>query len=465
MAEQTREHTLRAAGADRSFQRFLAGKFPSRAPDLRAGAWRLTRAEREGGGAEYSLAPAGAAPGAPGPSSFRGAPDAGLAGDGASASNYFILYKRRGSDDFVALPVSRFATFRPHVARGASTLEDAEAAMKHQRLQAGRANPRLAAALGAGEGGGGAAAAAAGGAAAEDGPDSDEEWKDIRAKALSRVEGAGAPGGGAPRPRAAGGDDEDDEAGAGTWAAAVGGALGARPAGAEDWEHEEEAADDDLDAATSEGEEGGGSPERGPVVVSDDEGGGGGGPGGGAPRAPPRRDAAWVKRDLRAIMKKTGLEDTDDEEEEGEESGEGRRSASASDGSGDEDEDLDAMADAVLPAPPPPAAGAKRRSPPPAEQGAAKRPRAASPPAPRAPSLPVAPAAAAAAAAAACGLPTEAEVAALLHARGRLSLADAVATFKARLAGAEARRAFTATVKAVARMETAEDGKKYLVLK
>ncbi len=464
MAEQTREHTLRAAGADRSFQRFLAGKFPSRAPDLRAGAWRLTRAERESGGAEYALAPAGAAPGAPGPSSFRGAPDAGLAGDGASASNYFILYKRRGSDDFVALPVARFATFRPHVARGASTLEDAEAAMKHQRLQAGRANPRLAAALGAGEGGGGGGGA--GGAAAEDGPDSDEEWKDIRAKALSRVEGAGAPGGGAPRARAAGGDGEDDEAGAGTWAAAVGGALGARPAGAEDWEHEEEAADDDLDAAASEGEEGGGSPERGPVVASDDEGGGGGGgPGGGAPRAPPRRDAAGVKRDLRAIMKRTGLEDTDDEEEEeGEEGGEGRRSASASDGSGDEDEDLDAMADAVLPAPPPPAAGAKRRSPPPAEQGAAKRPRAASPPAPRAPSPPGAPAAAAAAAAAG-GPPTEAEVAALLRTRGWLSLADAVATFKARLAGAEARRAFTATVKAVARMEAAEDGKKYLVLK
>ncbi|KAL4520153.1 hypothetical protein Ndes2437B_g04562 [Nannochloris sp. 'desiccata'] len=125
-----REHTVRAAGADRSFQKFILGKFPGSVPDLRGpGPWRLSRSEEDNakewllqGGEEENDDTSTAA-------RFRGVPDAGITGASAP-SNYFILIKDKGSDDFLAIPVSEWATFKAIQRRSQLSLEDAEAQMK-----------------------------------------------------------------------------------------------------------------------------------------------------------------------------------------------------------------------------------------------------------------------------------------------------------------------------------------------
>lgn len=169
----TTEHTLRAAGAERSFQKFILGKFPGTIPDLRGpGPWRLSQDDKakewllQGGEAMTEEDDSTVA-------KFRGVPDAGLAGSSAS-SNYFILIKQRGSDDFLAIPVSEQSTFKPIQRRTQLSLEDAEAQMKFRRQQAERANPSIAQAIGDDDTGAGAAAAAAT-AGGDDEADSDDE--------------------------------------------------------------------------------------------------------------------------------------------------------------------------------------------------------------------------------------------------------------------------------------------------
>jgi hypothetical protein len=113
----SKEYVVRAAGAERAFQKFILGKFPLVAPDLRlhsgGGDWHMrTRQGVEGGSLqdlELLQLPDG--------SKFKGAPEAGLVSS-AGPANYFLLVKQRGVDEFLALPVDQWATFKTEVKRG-----------------------------------------------------------------------------------------------------------------------------------------------------------------------------------------------------------------------------------------------------------------------------------------------------------------------------------------------------------
>ena len=62
------------------------------------------------------------------------------------------------------------------------------------------------------------------------------------------------------------------------------------------------------------------------------------------------------------------------------------------------------------------------------------------------------------------GPPTDAEIAAAIRERGPMASSALTAMFKARLAGADAKKAFTAAVKRVAKLEE-RDGTKVIVLR
>ena len=62
------------------------------------------------------------------------------------------------------------------------------------------------------------------------------------------------------------------------------------------------------------------------------------------------------------------------------------------------------------------------------------------------------------------GPPTDAEIAAAIRERGPMASSALTAMFKARLAGADAKKAFTAAVKRVAKLEE-RDGAKVIVLR
>eukprot|EP00889_Picochlorum_renovo_P006828 jgi/Picre1/33858/NNA_001337.t1 len=113
------------------------------------------------------------------------------------------------------------------------SLEDAEAAMKHRRLQATKEDPVSAAT---------AAMTHPQTAAAEGEPDSDEEWKDVKVSYAWRMKG---------------GADEDEAAQAQQQATALDFKDEYKPQDAEDWEHEIAADDDDLDMGDGSHEEDG----------------------------------------------------------------------------------------------------------------------------------------------------------------------------------------------------------------
>ncbi|KAL4526865.1 hypothetical protein Ndes2526A_g01291 [Nannochloris sp. 'desiccata'] len=460
-----REHTVRAAGADRSFQKFILVKKTT----PKSGCCKGEKKKND----DTSTA-----------ARFRGVPDAGITGASAP-SNYFILIKDKGSDDFLAIPVSEWATFKAIQRRSQLSLEDAEAQMKFRRLQAERANPRIAQAIGDDDVEAGSAAAAAAAAAAAGGGgdadevDSDDEWKDIKARAASLAAmRAKAVNNG--NKLAAGGNNknnnQDDDGGDDAEALGIDSAVYVpKPRDAEDWEHEGEAADDDLDMGGGSDAEVDVSPARAPAF-SDSDGEG-------------DMDASKVKKAIKRMMKETGLEESEgsemssqedrDEEEDEEEEEE------------EDVEDLDRMASEVLPSAAAAAAalaggggeagGRKRKSPPrsalekpagpptltgitPVSQAvedaavaatAAKKARFEA----AIPSPPVSPSAA-------TGPPTEAEIIGLLTSRGRMLLKDLSSAFMGRLKTKEERQNFSKLVKKVVKLLPEDSqGNKFVVLK
>lgn len=502
----SKSYTIRAAGADRSMQRFLLGKFPSHIPDLRGlGPWSLSKEERAGG-EEWGLE---------GPTSnrFRGITERSLAGN--EPSNYFVLVRQKGVDEFLAIPVHEWATFRPDDRRPQQSLEDAEAAMKYQRIQAEKAaNTKLAQAISSAAGGdeeGGAAGA-------DDGVDSDEEWKDIKARAATVIEanktgtseqkattagdslkatiGQGVHSGGGLHGRRGRVYDEDDE----DMKASIRSDPRAsfyvpRPRDAEDWEHEDEAADDDVDMGDTLGEDVETSPVRGrpsPAVSDDEQQLEENGFSQRKEKSRPS-DVEGVKRAIRRMMKSTGMDDSESDERVGSEEDEDEDD----DYGVENEEDLDKMAEEILPT----SAGVKsssdearetsrksgahrkRKSPSPAAAGTAgdvaikgsksfasemaglKKARVQIPEKEKADS---AAGKALSGVTKAQGPPTKEEVAQFVRERGRVLLKDLTAAFSKRLTTPESRKEFSQLVKSVAKLDPQQDPSdklKYLVPK
>ncbi|KAL6766911.1 PFL1 [Auxenochlorella protothecoides x Auxenochlorella symbiontica] len=408
MSAPTQQFTVRAAGSDHAYMQHFIGRFPLELPDLgtasSAAPWQMEAEEIPAGLTRAGPPPPRTAGPKPrrlrlrreGVRSYRGMPEGGL------GSNQFLLVKERGSNDFVAIPVEEWYNFRPETGRPGQTLEAAEAAMAAARQQHDRVNPRFVAALQASGADVDAPALPSGADRDEDGADSDEEWKGIKARAASHTapQAARKPLGSTSAQRHAGGGGEDE----------------GPDDKAEDWDHEDEAADDDLDMEADEGEGGvEASPVRSrrPMSDSDDEGAA-------------RPEA--VRRTIKKMMRDTGLRDSDAEDSDLDD---------LDDEDDSDDEDLDGTPSLDnLPAVQPPA------DPTPA----AKRPR-------------VEPGAAAS------GAVTEEEVRTLLQARGRMPLKEIVAHFRARATGDNA-KAFTALMRRVVRLDPtpSPDGQKYLIL-
>lgn len=460
MSGQTQEFKICAPGAAWSDKQLFLGKFPGypgKIPNL-AGAKDVQIGTRslDGGGEEVVLE------GGPFPDRFRGTPDGALTG--AAPSNYFVLIKQSGN--FVAIPVDRWLSFKPvrrHVGVPQS-LEDAEAQMKYRRLQGERANPRLAQAVETPPDRGGVALPG-------EEVDSDEEWKDIKARAASRSQGFGASQSAQAQNRERGASGamtdkmEDDEYRFDRLPAEMS-IYVPRPRDAEDWEHETEAADDDLEMGSGSDGEVEASPARGPTVMSDSD---------------DNMDPAKVKKTIKKMMKETGLEDSsssegiEDEDEEDEED--------EDEDDVNDEEDLDRLATKVLPGTRAPSPGLTS-----AQASAADRKRklqtmvTETDVEKKKASLPqdqthvdvdvgnknkkLRQVTEIDAGDAADGVPKAAEIVALMQKRGKILLKELIAEFGPRVATTEAKRKFAELVKQVARLEPAdEQGRKYLVLR
>jgi len=509
-----REFNLLAAGADRSFSKFFLGKFPGGIPDLKhsidGGPWRMRRGQPPQPPNTQDPTPTPkpletpedwileSKPGMP---ILKGKPE-----DAGGGSSYFLLVKARRGDDFIAMPIEQTYNFKPVRRGGAINLEDAEAEMKYRREQFSKINTRLAA-VGEGEGGADVTAASGGGGggkateestgqANDEDEDSDEEFKDIKARAAVTA---------ALKQRAANHrarrqqqqeapnlalDDAVAEKHEATWNEV----FQEPPKDAEDWEHEDEAADDDLDMGGGGGDEdgsdnddlrigGGGGGEKGGGVG----GGGGGGKRDSRLGSPSDSDdddgvaaAARVHRRLKKMMKESGNADGDGMSSEEDDL--------YTDGDSDDDSDsdmiedidaLDRMAEDMM------SGGGrgggkkknevkeeessggggvrKRKSPtPPAAGGAvfdqlqqdgqAKKPKIDTQQQQAEVTV---------------GPVTADEIVILLRGRGKMSLSDIAAYFKARLKTPQDKKDFTALVKKVAKLDPQPDpdGKKYLILK
>lgn len=426
-SKDSQEFVIRAAGASRSYESLILGKFPGhpdRVPNLRgASGVRAGRRNLEGGGEEWSLE------GGPIQQAFRGVTDGGISG--SAPSNYFVLIKQGAN--FVAVPVSEWVTFKPAPIRPGANLDDAEAQMKYRRMQVERANPKLAQAIGDVDTPGvGGNAAGIGGHAEE--PDSDEEWKDIKSRA-SCAATAPAPRSGAVEAQPRGVPEEEAGVAASLYVP--------RPRDAEDWEHESEAADDDLEMGSGSDREAEASPAARPAL-SDSDG-----------DADMDTDAAKVKKAIRRMMRETGLEESEVSDEEGVEEEEEDV---------DDEEDLDQMASKVLPLEKAVISSVgvtserKRKSPPPQLVSLPTQPPVAEPEGVEDRSK--------RARTGDSGPPTTEEVVELLRARGRMLLKELIAEFSVRIVGTEGKKAFTEIVKQVARLEPPDDqGRKYLGLK
>ena len=507
-----KSYTIRAAGADRSLQKFLLGKFSAQLPDFRgSGPWRLGKEERAGGeqwGLELVSSSSEKAKSTldggkddvkhtkAKSSRFRGMTERSLAAD--KPSNFFVLVRQKGVDGFLAIPVNEWATFKSDVPRGEQSLEDAEAAMKFQRLQAQRAsNTRLAQAITTSIAGEDENAPSLPG---EDDADSDEEWKDIKARAAtviaadkSSAQGTDASLGGADKDsagartaghrshRAKGMDLEDEDFSLNARKDPRASFYVPRPEDAEDWEHEDEAADDDVDMGDALAEDVDESPIRGrpSPAVSDDEQQGDENQfiSKKSNRGP--SDVEGVKRAIKKMMKSTGMADSDSDDREGTEDEEDEF---------EDEEDLDKMAEEVLPGgthsktdshlpelsdkkdmltrkrkSPPPSATLKTTAKPSSTetagikkarvqnekaQGSEQKPKGSSPQVQ--------------------DLPTKEEVAKFIQERKRVLLKDLTGAFSKRLIDMEARKFFSQIVKSVAKLDPNQDPSekvKYLVPK
>lgn len=324
------------------------------------------------------------------------------------------------------------------------SLDDAEAAMKHRRLQAQKADPVSAAVATGAEGRE---------ALGDDEHDSDEEWKGVKASAALKLNALKE-----KRHVEKAVEEEEDDMDMLKQSTALDFKDEYKPSDAEDWEHEIAADDDDLDMGDGSNEEedvdlGGMKPKgRASPSISANEGdmsSDGEGLG----------DSSLRQR-VKRVLRKTGLS-----------------SDSEGDGSEDDDEDydvdeLDRMASAELPMLRPPVdratrqvdeeeGGMKKRKFPAEvssekeeveeEEAQLKRQRSEIP----------------AETATQQGIPTEQEIITLLSSKGRLQLSEIASVFRSRLRNAQERKQFTLRVKGVAKLDPHPDpsGKKYLILK
>ena len=404
---------------------------------------------------------------------YKGAPEGTMTG-ADKPSNYFILVKEKA--DFVAVPVDKWVTFRYSTVNrkfDAQTLEEAEAAMKYRRTEAEKQDVVSLAKLGdlekqdgatkngkdGGKGSGkkGSKAKKDADAASKkdnrDEPDSEDEWKDVKAEKLKKRSLM---------------MEADDGLGTVRQATALDFKDGYKPKGAEDWEHEIAADDDDLDMGDDEmmedGMEDGGF--RGkrympsPSVSGDDGAMDGDLSDGGMGDTSLRRK---LQQTLKKLNKKDLSSDGDDVDDD-------------DDGDDDDDDDddveaLDAMASGDF-------LGNQSEARPPKEdeketkeskkrKGEEKKPAAAGV-AEKKPKLKSSSAAAKAAKkpakAEATGVPSEEEIRSLLAKKQRMLLGEMAREFKKRLNGPEEMKQFTKRVKAVAMFEPGST-KKHLVLK
>jgi len=398
---------------------------------------------------------------------YKGAPEGTMTG-ADKPSNYFILVKEKA--DFVAVPVDKWVTFRYSTVNrkfDAQTLEEAEAAMKYRRTEAEKQDVVSLAKLGdlekqdgatkngkdGGKGSGkkGSKAKKDADAASKkdnrDEPDSEDEWKDVKAEKLKKRSLM---------------MEADDGLGTVRQATALDFKDGYKPKGAEDWEHEIAADDDDLDMGDDEmmedGMEDGGF--RGkrympsPSVSGDDGAMDGDLSDGGMGDTSLRRK---LQQTLKKLNKKDLSSDGDDVDD---------------DDDGDDDDDdveaLDAMASGDF-------LGNQSEARPPKEdeketkeskkrKGEEKKPAAAGV-AEKKPKLKSSSKAAKKPAKAeATGVPSEEEIRSLLAKKQRMLLGEMAREFKKRLNGPEEMKQFTKRVKAVAMFEPGST-KKHLVLK
>lgn len=403
------EYTIRAGRPGSLSRKTILGRFIDKTPKMVQSDQEWTMKSEMFDGAVSSWAIENSTTG----DVFKGRPEGGLTG--SQPSNYFILIKEKG--DFVAVPVDEWVTFRQGTKRMDLSLEDAEAAMKHRRLQATKEDPVSAATV---------AMTHPQTAAAEGEPDSDEEWKDVKVSYAWRMKG---------------GADEDEAAQAQQQATALDFKDEYKPQDAEDWEHEIAADDDDLDMGDGSHEEDGsdvhGNHGPSPSVSGDEGEVSDGGMG-----------DSLVRQKMKRVLRNKENMNSDSE--------------GMSEGDDDEDEDdddvdaLDAMASAELPIPATTAPEAlpedKKRKPVVRDeddsQRIVKRKRAED-------IIPKE------------GVPSEDEIKELLEKEQRMLLADIAAAFKKRLKSADDKKMFTSRVKAVAMLDPRADpsGKRYLILR
>lgn len=361
--------------------------------------------------------------------------------------------------DFVAVPVDQWVTFRYSAINrkfDAQSLEEAEAAMKYRRMEAEKQDVVSLAKLGdlekqerdAKRDGGKAGKASKGAkskqkedARKEDEPDSEDEWKDVKAEKLKKRNMIMAGEDGLAVERQSTALDFKDEY---------------KPKNAEDWEHEIAADDDDLDMGDDEMleddlVEGGFVGKRGvqsPSVSGDEAGLDGelsdGGMG----------DTSLRRKIQRTLRKRIG----EGSDEDGDLAGE-----DLSDGEDDDVDALDAMASGdFMPVAAKTSEDAKDKGAKPKQKAAAdldkgkKRKNEEKPAIELEKKQKVLN----------TGVPSEEEIKLLLKEKKRMLLADIAAAFKKRLKNADDRKTFTSRVKAVAMLDPSESGKKrHLILK
>ena len=98
------EYKIRALGPDKTSQRTILGRFPTKCPDLKSeDEWTLKPEIFKNEISQWTLQNIQSQ------ETYRGNPEGGLTG--RKPSNYFLLIRRKG--DFVAVPVDQWTTFRP----------------------------------------------------------------------------------------------------------------------------------------------------------------------------------------------------------------------------------------------------------------------------------------------------------------------------------------------------------------
>ena len=372
---------------------------------------------------------------------YKGVREGGLTG--SAPSNYFILIKEKG--DFVAVPVDEWVTFRQVTKRVDLSLEEAEAAMKHRRLEAEKEDP--VSVKGVGEDVGKRYARNSGTASTQQKknmenqePDSDEEWKNVGSSGLA--------GWKLKLNSRRNVDDEDHQKQQET---ALDFKDEYKPEDAEDWEHEIAADDDDLDMGDDSEQEADVPPVQMNQGALSPSGSGDDGElsdGGMGDRS--------VRQKLKRVLRANNARTSDDEEEDSD--GEG---PSSSDDDDDDVDALDAMASRDLPMVNTVDDKKRKLSSPQRtrdendnndeQQPVAKRQKPEDLLAKVVPQD---------------GVPSEEEIKSLLEKEGRMLLADIAAAFKKRLKSGEDRKLFTSRVKAVAMLDPNADGKKrYLILR